>query len=134
MTKYNGKKFNIDVNNYKRLLIQCVFDSKGNFDFDPVDLVDELEDHGIFWYEDHIDGWSYLYDTVNDLVYHLDDHHFDAFAQLRETGETRLLPHENTYECYNGYEWNIEREREKEWNTIIGRWRGNDGRYSRIVI
>jgi len=110
-------KFNIDIDKDNNLLIECVFDSKGDFDFDPVDLMDQLQEINISWYVSHIDGWSYFYDSSTDLVYWIDDHMFDKFADLRQTGEARLPPHANTYENYGGYEWNDERE----WDAIIGR-------------
>jgi hypothetical protein len=110
-------KFNIDVDKDNNLLIECVFDSKGDFDFDPVDLMDQLQEINISWYVSNIDGWSYLYDSSTDLVYWIDDHWFDKFADLRHTGEARFLPHANTYDDYGGYEWNDD----KEWNDIIGR-------------
>lgn len=103
-------KFIIDIDKDNRLLIKYVFDNKGEFDFDPMDLIDELYDHNISWYVSNMDGWSYLYDSSSDLVYWLDDYTFNKFSELRKTGEACLSPHANTYEHYDGYEWNDDRE------------------------
>ena len=104
-------EFTVDTDKDDNLIVSVIPDKDENFkrDFDIMDLIDQLSDHDISIYVSHVDGWSYLYNAANDIVYWVTDHRFDKFRDLRELGEAIFPPHKNTYEYYEGYEWNDDR-------------------------
>lgn len=92
--------FYIDEENIINLEWDCVGD------FDPIQVIEDMENEGIEHIVSSIDGWSYWYDRNSDLVYHINDHHFNRMSELRDMGKAQAYPHENFREYYEGYEWN----------------------------
>ncbi len=94
--------FNFYVDEENTLILE--WDGIG--EFDVLQVIEEMEDDEIEHIVSSIDGWTYLYDRNSDIVYHVDDHYFNRIRDLRDMGRAQLCPYENSYEHYNGYEWN----------------------------
>jgi hypothetical protein len=83
----------------------------------PMDVVEELEDRNLEHYVSSMDGWEFIYDEINDLVYWATDYGFSMWRELRAKGVVVLRPHENSRDHYEGYEWN----KGRKWRNIVSK-------------
>jgi hypothetical protein len=81
----------------------------------PFDVVDELEEHNFEHHVSSMDGWEFIYDDVNDLVYWATDYGFSMWRELRAKGVVVLRPHKNSRDHYEGYEWN----KGRKWRKVV---------------
>lgn len=79
--------------------------------FTPEELIKEFFGDALFWkdmyfYESHIDGWSYIHDSHNDYVYPMNDYGYNLISDLMKGKQIKVMNKPND-EDYKDYEWNF---------------------------